>query len=83
MDIQKVNVSKLIPAEYNPRIELKSGDKEYEKLKKSIQEFGFVEPVIWNKNTGHVVGGHQRLSVLKDLGYKEVDCVVINIDEVK
>lgn len=83
MDIQKVNVSKLIPADYNPRIELKPGDKEYEKLKKSIQEFGFVEPVIWNKNTGHVVGGHQRLSVLKDLGYKEVDCVVINIDEVK
>ena len=77
MLIEKINVSLLQPAAYNPRVELKPGDKEYEKLKKSIQEFGFVEPVIWNKSTGNVVGGHQRLSVLRDLGYKEVDCVVV------
>ena len=83
MLIEKINVSLLQPAAYNPRVELKPGDKEYEKLKKSIQEFGFVEPVIWNKSTGNVVGGHQRLSVLKDLGYKEVDCVVVELDLIK
>lgn len=83
MNIQKIEVSKLNPAEYNPRVELKPGDKEYEKLKRSIAEFGFVEPIIWNERTGRVVGGHQRLNVLKDLGYTEVECVVVDLDEPK
>ena len=61
MNIQKISVDKLNPAEYNPRKDLKPGDKEYEKLKRSIEEFGYVEPVIWNQKTGNVVGGHQRL----------------------
>lgn len=81
MDIQKISTDKLIPASYNPRKELKPGDPEYEKLKRSIEEFGYVEPVIWNKRTGVVIGGHQRLRVLKDLGFTEVDCVVLDIDE--
>ena len=68
MNIQKISVDKLNPAEYNPRKDLKPGDKEYEKLKRSIEEFGYVEPVIWNQKTGNVVGGHQRLKVLLDLG---------------
>lgn len=83
MDIQKISTDKLIPASYNPRKELKPGDPEYEKLKRSIEEFGYVEPVIWNKRTGVVIGGHQRLRVLKDLGFTEVDCVVLDIDEQK
>lgn len=81
MDIQKISTDKLIPASYNPRKELKPGDPEYEKLKRSIEEFGYVEPVIWNKRTGVVIGGHQRLRVLKDLGFTEVDCVVLDIGE--
>ena len=47
---------------------MKPGDKDYEKLKRSIAEFGFVEPVVWNERTGFVVGGHQRLKVLLDMG---------------
>ena len=74
MQIIKKKIDELKPANYNPRKNLKSGDKEYEKLKKSIKEFGYVEPVIYNKRTGIVVGGHQRLKVLKDLGYEEIDC---------
>lgn len=58
MNIQKIPVSQLKAAEYNPRKDLKSGDPEYEKLRRSIEEFGYVEPVIWNKATGNVVGGH-------------------------
>ena len=63
MNIEKIDVEKLKAAAYNPRKELKPGDAEYEKLKRSIKEFGYVEPVIWNKRTGNVIGGHQRLSV--------------------
>ena len=83
MQIEKMNISKLKPAEYNPRKDLKPGDAEYEKLKRSIEQFGYVEPVIWNKATGRVVGGHQRLKVLVDSGLTEVDCVVIELSEEK
>ena len=83
MVIQTLPVDKLVPADYNPRKDLKPGDPEYEKLKRSLSEFGYVEPVIWNKTTGHVVGGHQRLKVLIDTGITEVECVVVEMDTEK
>ena len=83
MLIETKNVKDLIPAEYNPRKDLKPGDAEYEKLKRSLAQFGYVEPVIWNKTTGRVVGGHQRLKVLMDMGMTEVECVVVEMDEEK
>ena len=79
MKIVKKKIEELKAASYNPRKDLKPGDKEYEKLKRSITQFGYVEPVIWNERTGTVVGGHQRLKVLKDLGYDEIDCVIVNL----
>ena len=83
MIIEKKNTADLLPADYNPRKDLKPGDAEYEKLKRSIEQFGYVEPVIWNQTTGRVVGGHQRLKVLMDMGMTEVDCVVVAMDEEK
>lgn len=83
MTIEKLPVGQLLPADYNPRKDLKPGDAEYEKLKRSLEQFGYVEPVIWNKTTGRVVGGHQRLKVLQDLGLTEVECVVVEMDEEK
>ena len=83
MQIEKLKTELLIPADYNPRKDLKPGDPEYEKLKRSIEQFGYVEPVIWNKTTSHVVGGHQRLKVLLDMGITEVECVVIEMNEEK
>lgn len=83
MLIEKKNTTDLLPADYNPRKDLKPGDAEYEKLKRSIEQFGYVEPVIWNQTTGRVVGGHQRLKVLMDMGMTEVDCVVVAMDEEK
>ena len=83
MIIEKKNAADLLPAEYNPRKDLKPGDLEYEKLKRSIEQFGYVEPVIWNKATGRVVGGHLRLKVLMDMGITEVDCVVVDMPEDK
>ena len=81
MNIEKKKVTELLPAEYNPRKDLKPGDPEYEKLKRSLEQFGYVEPVIWNKNTGRVVGGHQRLKVLQDLGETEIECVIVELSE--
>ncbi len=80
MVIERKHTADLIPADYNPRKDLKPGDAEYEKLKRSIEQFGYVEPVIWNKTTGFVVGGHQRLKVLLDMGITEVECVVVEMD---
>lgn len=72
-------LSQIQKADYNPRVELKPGDPAYEKLKNSIQTFGFCEPLIFNHRTGHLVGGHQRLTVLKDLGYTEAEVVVVDL----
>lgn len=80
MEWQTLSVDTLRPAAYNPRKKLKAGDKEYEKIKSSIQEFGYVEPIIVNYDMT-VIGGHQRLTVLKDLGYTEVQCVVVHIED--
>ena len=78
MRIQTKPISELVPAAYNPR-KISKGD--YEKLKRSLQEFGYVEPIIWNERTGKVVGGHQRLKVLADLGETEIACVVVDMPE--
>ena len=83
MIIEKKNTADLLPADYNPRKDLKPGDPEYEKLKRSLEQFGYVEPVIWNKNTGRVVGGHQRLKVLIDMGIDQVECVIVEMPEDK
>ena len=82
MEFKKLKIDALIPASYNPRKKLKPGDAEYEKIKNSITEFGYVDPIIVNSDMT-IIGGHQRWSVLKALGYDEVDCVVIEIDKTK
>jgi len=82
MQFRKLKIDSLIPAKYNPRKDLKPGDKEYEKIKNSLTEFGYVDPIIVNSDFT-IIGGHQRWKVLKSLGYTEVDCVVIDIDKTK
>lgn len=82
MEFKKLKIKDLIPASYNPRKELKPGDTEYEKIKNSITEFGYVEPVIVNTDMT-IIGGHQRVNVLKSLGYDEIECIIIEIDKTK
>ena len=82
MEFKKLNINTLIPASYNPRKKLKPGDAEFEKIKSSITEFGYVDPIIVNSDMT-IIGGHQRWSVLKTLGYSDVDCVLIEIDKTK
>ena len=80
MNIQNISVSRINPAPYNPRVDLKPGDPEYEKLSRSMGEFGCVQPPVWNKRTGNLVGGHQRLKVLLQHGAKNVQVVVVDLD---
>jgi len=80
MEIQNMKVSDLKYAPYNPR---KIDDKELAKLKRSISEFGYVEPIVWNQRTGFVVGGNQRLKALRELGIEEVDVVVVDLSDDK
>lgn len=79
MNIETHHVSELHPAPYNPRIHLQPGDPAWEKLARSLAEFELVQPIVWNKRTGNVVSGHQRLTVLKYQGVTNVECVVVDL----
>lgn len=78
MEIKELPLKELKPAAYNPRKKLKKGDKEYEKIKKSLLKFGYVDPIIVNEDLT-VIGGHQRLTVLKDLDYETAKCVIVDL----
>ena len=75
MNIQTIPINQINPATYNPRVDLKPDHPEYQKLKRSVEEFGLVDPLIINKRTGNLIGGHQRFKVIQDLGYTEVEVV--------
>ena len=75
MNIEKIEINKLKPATYNPR---QISKKQYNDLKDSIVKFGLVDPIILNKDFT-VIGGHQRLKVCKQLKYKDIDCVVLDL----
>ena len=81
-ELKVLPVTVLKPAEYNPRKKLKPGDKEYEKIKNSIEEFGFADPLVVNADMT-IIGGHQRLTVAMDLGFTEVPCAVVDIDKTR
>jgi DNA modification methylase len=80
MNFQTLKTSDLQPSDYNPRKDLTPEDREYQKIMRSIKAFGYVDPIIVNYDMT-VIGGHQRLKVLKDLGYEEIECVVLEVDK--
>ena len=81
-ELKVLPVTDLKPAAYNPRKKLKPGDAEYEKIKNSIQEFGFADPLVVNVDMT-IIGGHQRLTVAMDLGFTEVPCAVVDVDKTR
>ena len=83
MDIRTIPIDQINPAPYNPRIDLKPGDVDYDNLKKAISEFDVVEPLVMNMRGNVLIGGHQRLKVLKELGYTSVDVSVVDLPEDK
>ena len=78
MIIEKKQIADLIPAPYNPR---QSTAKQEKHLRESLEKFGMVEPIIFNKQTGYIVGGHFRVRELKKLGIKEIECVIVDLNE--
>lgn len=78
MMIETVNIADLHDSEFNPRVKLEKNSKEYKEIANSIREFGFVEPLVVNKHNMAVIGGHQRLAVMKDLGEGTIQCVFID-----
>lgn len=83
LEIRRVPVEMLKPAAYNPRADLKPGDPAYEKIRRSLHDFGYVDPIIWNEVTGNIVGGHQRFKVLVADGATELECVVVHLDDIR
>lgn len=80
MNIEKRLIKDMKPAEYNPRKALTPDDAEYQKIKRSIEKFGYIDPIIINAD-GTIIGGHQRYSVLSELGYSEIDVVVLDLSK--
>lgn len=77
MEIKNIRIDNLKEAGYNPR---QMNAEDLEKLKYSVKEFGVVEPIVVNKDLT-VIGGHQRLKVLQELDWKEVPCIILDLDK--
>lgn len=79
LEIRLLPIDRLVPAPYNPRRPPTA--KARAKLKASLAEFGLIEPLVWNARTGHVVGGHARLELLRELGHAVVPVSVVDLDD--
>ena len=80
LNIRTMKLADLKPAKYNPR---KIDDAAMAGLEQSMTRFGVVEPIIFNARSGVVVGGHQRLKVLRSQKITETDVVVVELDEIE
>lgn len=79
--IKEINRSDIKNAEYNPR---KISGKAREKLKANLEKIGLIQPITWNKTTGNIVSGHQRISVLDSLHKSKkysLSVAVVELDE--
>lgn len=79
VEVAEIAIHRLNPAPYNPRVDLNPGDPEYERIVRSIKAFGYSSLLTWNRSTGHLVGGHQRLKVLRDLGWTKIKVLVVKL----
>tara|TARA_Y100001973_G_C5175340_1_gene321546 strand:- start:908 stop:1576 length:669 start_codon:yes stop_codon:yes gene_type:complete len=78
MKIEEIKVSELEPYEKNTRTH---SNEQISQLQKSINEFGFTNPILVDKEGG-VIAGHGRLLAAKKMGMKEVPCIRLeNLDE--
>lgn len=78
MKIEQINPAELAPADYNPR---RIEEHQAAALRRSLDRWGFVEPIIANRRTGLVVGGHQRLNAALALALPTVPVHWVDLDE--
>ena len=85
MKIEVVKIDELNKAKYNPRVELKKDDRAYKQIKASMDEFGYVSPIIVNKSNMTIISGHQRVNILLDLGLTEEEMLAtgFNAEEIE
>ena len=76
-EVKKMKLIDLKMAEYNPR---KISDDAFEGLGESINKFGMMVPIVWNKRTGNIVGGHQRYKHLVEMGETDTEVIVVDLD---
>lgn len=81
MSVKKMRLNDLKPSKYNPRVKLKPTSDEYKEIRRSLLEYGLVEPLVVNEANGHIVGGHQRWQVMLDLGWEEAECEMVYITD--
>jgi DNA modification methylase len=80
MEIKKISIKEINPAAYNPRKDLQPKDPEYQQIEASIDSFGLVQPLVWNKRSKNLVSGHQRLKILLKKGCKEVQASIVDLN---
>lgn len=78
LDVERMDLLDLVPAEYNPR-EISSSA--LDGLGASIDRFGLVQPVVFNRRTQRIVGGHQRVKAMEAKGITQTDVVVVDVPE--
>jgi hypothetical protein len=76
VNVKVIRFTEVIPMPDNPRV---IDDVALTGLRESVKRFGYVEPIVWNERTGHIVGGHQRFKVLNLEGLKEAPMVVVDM----
>jgi ParB-like chromosome segregation protein Spo0J len=78
--IQRIRLDRITIPAYYPRVDLPPDDPAAQALQHSLEEFGLVEPVVWNQRTGHLVGGRERLKILRVDGARDIEASVVNLD---
>lgn len=81
MSVKLMRLSDLKPSKYNPRVKLKPTSDEYKDIRRSLLEYGLVEPLVVNEANGCIVGGHQRWQVMLDMGWEEAECEIVYITD--
>ena len=76
----KMSIEDLVPDPENPRSHSKYN---VDAIRASIETHGQVEPLVVQKSSKQIIGGNARFSVLKDIGYEDVDVVLLDIDDAK
>lgn len=80
METRELLFSDVNFATYNPRVELQPEDPEWRDIEASLDEFGQVVNLVWNKRTGNLVGGHQRVRIMRHRGKDRAHFSVVDLD---